>query len=97
MIVWCKTGQHVFDNFDRSTSCPHHHWFWSMLIKLRLVDGGQTIELWHPESPGGRVSIRPCFLRRIGIIRSDFATLGETIAMYKRDPAVQEILKRGKK
>lgn len=41
------------------------------------------VELWHPESPGGRVIVRPCLLRRLGVIRSEFATLGETLRAYK--------------
>lgn len=41
------------------------------------------IRLWHPESPGSRVIVRPSFLRRCGIVRSEFATLGETLKMYK--------------
>jgi hypothetical protein len=44
---------------------------------------GPFVELWHPESPGGRVFIRPSFLRRLGIVRSEFATLGEVLAMYR--------------
>lgn len=39
-----------------------------------------TYVLWHPESPGVRVFVRrPSLLRRAGIIRSCFATLGETL------------------
>ena len=34
--------------------------------------------LWHPESPGVKVLVRePSLLRRLGIVRSEFATLGE--------------------
>jgi hypothetical protein len=42
------------------------------------------IKLWHPDSPGMRIWIDPCFLRRIGIIRSPFATLGETLYSKQR-------------
>lgn len=39
----------------------------------------RTYVLWHPDSPGVRVLVRrPSLLRRAGIIRSAFATLGET-------------------
>jgi len=41
------------------------------------------VELWHPESPGIRVLVKPCLLRRLGIIHSPFATLGEVLAMYR--------------
>jgi len=34
--------------------------------------------LWHPDSPGVRLYVpQPSLLRRLGIIRSPFATLGE--------------------
>ena len=34
--------------------------------------------LWHPDSPGTKVLVRePSIFRRLGIIRSEFATLGE--------------------
>lgn len=35
------------------------------------------IILWHPNSPGVKVLVRKCWLRRMGIVRSPFATLGE--------------------
>lgn len=39
----------------------------------------KTYLLWHPDSPGVKVFVRcPALLRRLGIIRSCFATLGET-------------------
>lgn len=41
------------------------------------------VELWHPCSPGGRVVVRPCLRRRLGLVRSEFATLGEVLAMYR--------------
>lgn len=41
------------------------------------------ITLWHPESPGMVVTVRPSWLRRLGIVRSQFATLGEVIRMYR--------------
>jgi len=37
------------------------------------------VELWHPDSPGVRVIVRPGLLRRIRLNRSVFATLGECI------------------
>jgi hypothetical protein len=38
----------------------------------------RTYCLWHPDSPGVRIVVRrPALLRRLGIIRSPFATLGE--------------------
>lgn len=41
--------------------------------------------LWHPESPGIRVLVtRPSLLRRAGIIRSEFATLGECLNKHSR-------------
>lgn len=37
-----------------------------------------TYTLWHPESPGVRLVVRrPSLLRRAGINRSPFATMGE--------------------
>jgi hypothetical protein len=41
--------------------------------------GEMVVVLWHPDSPGMRVTVRPCLLRRLGIIRSPFATLGEVL------------------
>ena len=35
------------------------------------------VHLWHPDSPGSRVWVKPCLLRRLRLIRSPFATLGE--------------------
>lgn len=38
----------------------------------------RTYTLWHPDSPGVRLVVRrPSLLRRLRIIRSPFATLGE--------------------
>ena len=38
----------------------------------------KSLILWHPDSPGVRLLVRrPSLLRRAGIIRSEFATLGE--------------------
>lgn len=38
----------------------------------------KSYTLWHPDSPGVRLVVRrPSLLRRAGIIRSPFATLGE--------------------
>ena len=37
-----------------------------------------TWVLWHPDSPGTRLLVRsPCLLRRLRVIKSPFATLGE--------------------
>jgi len=44
---------------------------------------GKPVLLWHPESPGMRVLVKPSFLRRLGLIRAPFATLGEVIRHYK--------------
>lgn len=44
----------------------------------------KTVRLWHPESPGIKVTVRPSFMRRIGLARSEFATLGEVLDMYRR-------------
>ena len=38
-----------------------------------------AVIVWHPDSPGMKVVVRPCLLRRLGIIRSPFATLGEVL------------------
>jgi len=46
-------------------------------MKMRL--GEVVVMLWQPDSPGVRVVVRPCLLRRLGIIRSPFATLGEVL------------------
>lgn len=40
----------------------------------------RTYTLWHPDSPGVRIVVRrPALLRRAGIIRSEFATIGEAL------------------
>lgn len=39
--------------------------------------------LWHPDSPGVKVIVRPCLLRRLGVVRSEFATLGEVLTMHR--------------
>lgn len=41
------------------------------------------LELRHPESPGMKVIVRPARLRRLGIIRSEFATARETRHVYR--------------
>jgi hypothetical protein len=46
----------------------------------------KKVWLWHPESPGVRVWVYPCLLRRWGIIRSEFATLGEMVRSYETVP-----------
>jgi hypothetical protein len=43
----------------------------------------RRVTLWHPDSPGVRVTVRPSLLRRVGVIRSPFATLGEVARMYR--------------
>lgn len=43
----------------------------------------KRVTLYHPDSPGSIVTVRPCLLRRLGIIRSPFATLGEVIRMHR--------------
>lgn len=48
-----------------------------------MSDAPGTVTLWHPESPGVKVTVRPCWLRRLGIVRSPFATLGEVLRMYR--------------
>lgn len=40
--------------------------------------------LWHPESPGMKVDVQPSWLRQMWIVRSEFATSGEVIRMYRR-------------
>lgn len=40
------------------------------------------LHLMHPDSPGVWLWVDACLLRRLGIIRSPFATLGE--ALYSR-------------
>lgn len=35
------------------------------------------VHLWHPDSPGMRLWVKPCLLRRLRVVRSPFATLGE--------------------
>lgn len=37
----------------------------------------EYVNLWHPDSPGLHVTVRPCLLRRLGLLRSPFATSGE--------------------
>jgi hypothetical protein len=44
------------------------------------------VELWHPDSPGMKVVVRPCWLRRWRLVRSEFATLGELKSMYRGRP-----------
>lgn len=45
------------------------------------------VRLWHPDSPGGRVEVLPGLLRRLGIVRSDFATLAEMRRTHKANLA----------
>lgn len=37
------------------------------------------VVLWHPESPGVKVEVKPCLLRRLRVVRGPFATLSETL------------------
>jgi len=43
----------------------------------------RPVLLWHPDSPGMRVMVKPSLLRRFGIVRAPFATLGEVIRHYR--------------
>lgn len=43
-----------------------------------------TVTLWHPDSPGTRVRVRPGLLRRLHIVRSPFATLSEVLRAYQQ-------------
>lgn len=57
----------------------------SWLHQERLdAQGKREVNLWHPDSPGTRVWVRPGFWRRTGINRSPFATLSEMSNMDKR-------------
>lgn len=47
-------------------------------------DGRLYSECWHPDAPGTRLTIRPGWLRRLGLVRSPFATLGE-VQRYWRE------------
>lgn len=40
-------------------------------------------ELWHPESPGVRVTVQPGLPRRLGLVREPFATSREMKSVYK--------------
>lgn len=42
-----------------------------------------TVTLWHNDSPGARVRVKPCLARRLGLIRGSFATTSEIFNMYK--------------
>lgn len=42
-----------------------------------------TVTLWHPDSPGTRIRIRPGFIRRTLRRREPFATLTETIRYFR--------------
>lgn len=43
-----------------------------------------SVTLWHPDSPGGRLRLRPSWWRRWVAPGSPFATLGEVGRYYKR-------------
>lgn len=42
-----------------------------------------VVEVWHPESPGVRVVVRPDWLRRLGLRRSPFASLEEILGWHE--------------
>lgn len=42
-----------------------------------------TVEVWHPESPGVRVTVRPDWLRRLGLRRSPFASPKEILGWHE--------------
>jgi hypothetical protein len=42
-----------------------------------------TVTLWHDDSPGVRLRVRPCLWRRLGLIRHPFTTLGERGRYYR--------------
>lgn len=48
-------------------------------------DGKGRQFLWHPDSPGMAMWVRPCWLRRVGVIRSPFATNGEVLRYYRKE------------
>lgn len=52
-------------------------------MRYRRTD---RIVLWHPDSPGVKVSVRPSWLRCFGVVRAEFATLNETIYAVKHFP-----------
>ena len=52
-------------------------------MRRRLPDGRLYAECWHPDSPGTRLIVRPGLLRRLGLVRSEFATLGEVRGYYR--------------
>lgn len=47
----------------------------------------ETVTLWHPASPGVRVTIKPGLLRRLGLRTSPFATLSETYGADRKAAA----------
>lgn len=44
----------------------------------------RRLTLWHPDSPGMRVTVTVGLLRRLRLRRSEFATLGESIREHRR-------------
>lgn len=52
-------------------------------MKYRRKD---RVTLWHPDSPGVKLSVRPSWLRCLGVSRSDFASLGESIHATRKLP-----------
>ena len=45
--------------------------------------GDGTVTLWHDDSPGIRLRVRPCLFRRLGLIRHPFTTIGERGRYYR--------------
>lgn len=56
----------------------------SVMLNLTYGDHGKMLVLlWHDDSPGTKFVTRPGWLRRLGIVRSPFATSGETRRHYR--------------
>lgn len=54
---------------------------------IRHDDG--TVTLWHDDSPGVRLRVRPSLLRRLGLIRHPFTTLGERSRYYAAQEGIR--------
>lgn len=46
--------------------------------------GDGTITLWHPDSPGTRLRVEKSWLRKLGVVRSEFAITGEVLNYYRK-------------
>ncbi len=56
----------------------------SVTLNLTYGDHGKMLVLlWHDDSPGTKFVTRPGLLRRLGLVRSEFATTGETRRHYR--------------